>query len=429
MIRNILIITGLIVLYYMITAFAGEDASQGLPTTVVGIMLLTSYLFALVIKKVKLPKLTAYMIMGVILGPIGLKYLSPSIIDQLSFMENLALAFIAITAGGEFRFTQFRSEKKPVLLMLAGQMIAVFLGTVTLFIIVSDYIPFLAELDKSIVYGFAVLLGATALSKSPATTIGIITELKAQGRFTNIVLIITVLKAIVLILLFPFFVAWAKNYLIPGYEFNLDTLLTVITQLGGSIFTGIVIGLLIIWYMKNINWEMSIFLLGVALIITEISTLFGVDILLTSIIVGIVVQNYSKQGNALITEIEMFSLPIYVIFFCFAGASLHLDALIHALPITLFLVVIRLIFLYGGNYLGAAIAKEDLFTRKMSWMSYVGQAGIALGLGLIIERTFPGDLGQKFMSILIATVVINELVGPVLFKYVLIKRGEAGVVD
>ncbi len=174
---------------------------------------------------------------------------------------------------------------------------------------------------------------------------------------------------------------------------------------------------------------MSIFLLGVALIITEISTLFGVDILLTSIIVGIVVQNYSKQGNALITEIEMFSLPIYVIFFCFAGASLHLDALIHALPITLFLVVIRLIFLYGGNYLGAAIAKEDLFTRKMSWMSYVGQAGIALGLGLIIERTFPGDLGQKFMSILIATVVINELVGPVLFKYVLIKRGEAGVVD
>jgi len=153
--------------------------------------------------------------------------------------------------------------------------------------------------------------------------------------------------------------------------------------------------------------------------------LWGVEILLTSIVTGIIVQNFSKEGDSLISGIEMFSLPLYVVFFCFAGAGLHLELILNVLPITIFLVLLRQVLIFVGNYTGAVVAKEDRLVKNYSWLGYSGQAGIALGLGIIIERTFPGEIGKIFLTIMIATVVINELIGPILFKYVLVKVKES----
>ena len=95
------------------------------------------------------------------------------------------------------------------------------------------------------------------------------------------------------------------------------------------------------------------------------------------------------------------------------------------LPITIFLVILRQALIFLGNFTGAVIAKEDKQVKKYSWLGYSGQAGIALGLGIIIERTFPGEIGKIFLTIMIATVVINELIGPILVKYVLVKVKES----
>ena len=83
-----------------------------------------------------------------------------------------------------------------------------------------------------------------------------------------------------------------------------------------------------------------------------------------------------------------------------------------------------MIFTYFGNYVGASIAREDKFIRNYSWLGFIGQAGIALGLASIIEKSIPGEIGLKFKSILLASVVINELMGPVLFKLLLVKAKE-----
>jgi hypothetical protein len=104
---------------------------------------------------------------------------------------------------------------------------------------------------------------------------------------------------------------------------------------------------------------------------------------------------------------------------------LHLDLILEVLPITIFLVLLRQALIFIGNYAGAVVAKEDNLVKNYSWLGYAGQAGIALGLALIIERTFPGNIGKIFLTIMIATIVINELIGPILFKYVLIKAKES----
>jgi Kef-type K+ transport system membrane component KefB len=279
------------------------------------------------------------------------------------------------------------------------------------------------------VLGFAILFAGISLSTSPSTAIGIITELQSQGKVTNIVLIITVLKAILLILFFPIIITLSKQFYLESVSFNLSLLTDISLQLLASVLTGIVMGGVIIWYLKKVKVEMSLFLLGITLAITEVSSLFGLEVLLTSLVTGIVVQNFSRHGQSLISGIEIFSLPIYVIFFCFAGAKLHVEILGEALLITFILVLARFLLNYAGNYVGAVLAREDRFIKNYSWMGYIGQAGIALGLGVIIKQNLPDETGEYFLTILISTVVINEMLGPILLKYIFVKSGDAKVRD
>ncbi len=401
------------------------DYNQGMLIVLTGFLLLSGYLFAEIIKKIKLPKLTGYMLIGILLGPIGLNFLNPEVVERLSFLENLALSLIAITAGGEFKFKKFKKYKKSITLILIFQIVTIFLGTGLLFLMAARYFNYISQLDFSLLIGFAILLAGAAISTSPAVTIGIITELKSRGKITDIVLMVTVLKAIILVFLFPGIIISAKYFLIEGTTFNLESFIDIIIQLGRSIFSGFVLGVVTIWYLKKIKVEKSIFLFGLTVVVTEISALLGMEILLTSIVIGIIVQNFSAEGNSLISGIELFSLPLYVLFFCFAGAGLHLDIIFDILPITLFLVISRFCLIFMGNYAGALIANEDSNVKKYSWLGYTGQAGIALGLGIIIEKTFPGATGQIFLTIIIATVVINELIGPISFKFVLSKVNES----
>jgi Kef-type K+ transport system membrane component KefB len=416
-------------IFFVIKILIPDFGIEEISTLVVGIMLLTSYLFSDIVKKIKLPRLSGYMLMGVILGSSGIGILTEDIIDGLQFLENLALSFIALTAGGELRFSQVKAYKKSITYILISQMVIIFLGMTIIFYLIAGYIPFFGDLNRYMILGFAILFAGTALSTSPATAIGIITELQSEGKVTNIVFIITVLKALLLILFFPIIITLSKQFYLESIHFNFLLLADISFQLLASVVTGIVMGGIIIWYLKKVKVEMSLFLLGITLAITEVSSLFGLEVLLTSLVTGIVVQNFSRHGQSLISGIEIFSLPIYVIFFCFAGASLHVEILGEALLITFILIIARFLLNYVGNYVGAVLAKEDRFIKNYSWMGYIGQAGIALGLGVIIKQNLPDEIGEYFLTILISTVVINEMLGPVLLKYIFVKSGEAKVQD
>ena len=423
--KKVIILIGLISLF-AISQIYSKDGQYDYSKTVIltGIVLLTAYLLALLLKNAKLPKLTSYMIMGMILGPLGLKFLNYEILEDLKFLESLALSFIAITAGGEFKYKRIKKYIKAVFSLLAGQIVFVFFGMFLFLFMTAEYIPFLKELDSNMIIGFSILLAGTALSTSPATTMGIITEVKSKGKMTDVVLSLTVLKSISLVIVFPLIIIWSKFYLVKGTAFNVEMLLSLFTQIFGSALLGVLLGLFVIWYLKTIKTERSIFLLGIAVVITEFSTVFNVEILLTSIITGIIVENFSEKGEQLIKGIEQSSLPFYIIFFCFAGAGLHLETLQKAFVLTAFLVIIRMLLMYAGNLAGAIAVNEDKNIKNLSWLGFVAQAGIAVGLGTIIENTFPGEIGSNFKTILLSSVVINELIGPIFLKYILVKSKE-----
>ena len=417
MIRNILYIIIFLLIFAGVDQLNLTTTSQGISTLLVGIMLLTSFLLAEMVKKTQLPRITGYMLMGIILGASGIGFLTEIRIDNLHFLENLALAFIALAAGGELKFRALKANFKSVISILSGQIIIIFIGISVLFVFASGYFSILSGFPPNVILAFGLLFAGTALSTSPATTIGIITETNAQGKITNLVLFITVLKAIVLIVFFPLIIALATGLTVGKTGVDMNLIKGFMLQFAISIFTGTVFGALIIWYFKKVKVEISIFLFAITLAISELGSLFGLDILLTAIITGVIVQNFSSRGDDLIKGIEIFSLPVYVLFFCFAGANFHLEVLSKALMLTLFLVVIRLVLNYLGNYIGAVLARESKEVKKYSWMGYIGQAGIALGLGIIIEKSLPPQYGKFFLTILISTVVINEIIGPILLKW------------
>ncbi len=389
-----------------------------------GIILLTAFLIANSLKKIHLPKLTGFMLTGMLVGPNILNFLTQDNLKALHFFENFALAFIALTAGGELKFSRIKKIIKPVSIMLFNQIFLVFFALLFLLIPLSK--QFLGEMitDPKIIIGFSILFAATALSKSPATTMGIITELKAKGRITDIVLSVTVLKAIIVVLIFPVVITYSKVFLIESFTFEIDQVLSLILQVVGSLIFGVVIGFIIIVFLKYIKIENALFLFLIGIVLTELSGIFDFEILISSMVAGIVVENFSKKGNDLISGIEKTSLPLYIIFFTFAGASLHLGTLQKAFMMTLILIILRMLLLYLSNFLAGFVLKEDKIVKHYSWLGFIGQAGIAVGLANIIERSIPGELGAILKSLLIATVVINEFLGPILFKYLLVKAKE-----
>lgn len=399
--------------------------SEGL--FVLGILLLSAYLLAAVLKKAKFPGLTGYMVTGVLIGPEVMNILSENILTNLHFFENLALAFIAISAGGELKFQKIKKNLRQLGLILFNQIFLVFLGLFFVLLPLTKLLLGTIVENEQILIGFSILFAVTALSKSPATTMGIIIETKARGRITDLVLAVTVLKAIAVVMIFPLAITYSKTFLIEGFVFNFENFMNSGKIIFSSILLGLIIGVVIILFLRILKVEKALFLLLTGILITELTHLFELEILISAMVAGIVVENFSDKGEELLAGIGKISLPLYIIFFTFAGASLHLNTLKQAFLITLLLIFLRMFFLFLSNYLAGKWLKEDKLVTHYSWMGFVGQAGIAVGLANIIERSIPGQTGKMLISILIATVVINEFLGPVFFKYLLEKAGESKV--
>ena len=236
MVRKLLIIILLLIVYFLVKEYLSPLPNISAESTLLtGLILIAAYLFALVIKKWGFPKLTGYMLLGVIIGPVGFNYLNHDALVQLKFLESMALSFIALTAGGEFKFKTLIQNLKSLVYLLCGQIFVVFFGLLATIVLFSSFIPFLSDLDDNLLIGFAIIFAGVAISKSPATTIGIITELNAKGKVTNIVLNVTVAKSIFLVIVFPFIIFWSKFYLVEGTTFNMNLVFDLFTNILGSI--------------------------------------------------------------------------------------------------------------------------------------------------------------------------------------------------
>lgn len=386
--------------------------------------------------KHNLPVITGLLITGIITGPFVFNLIPKASIPHLSFINDVALSFIAYAAAAELYLREMRSRLDSIKWMTISQLIITFIVTGTTVYLLADQIPFIST--QPVVYKVAIasLFGVVFIARSPASAIAVVNEMRAKGPFVQTVLGVTVLIDFFVILFFSFALE-ASIAIFEGSSLNMSFILILLLELTASFVAGLVLGRVLFWILRS-SFIFSIkgFLVVLSGYLVYVLHHFlndftfdkyhhsiSIEPLLVCIVASFIITNYSKYRAEFLSIIERVGPYIYVAFFVLSGAGIELDIFIKVIGITLILFLARLISLVIGGFVGSKLAGDPPLFNRISWMPYVTQAGVGLGLATVVASTFPG-WGTEFATIVISVIVLNQIVGPPLFKWAINIVGE-----
>jgi Trk K+ transport system NAD-binding subunit/Kef-type K+ transport system membrane component KefB len=392
-----------------------------------------------IFEKLKLPQITGFLLIGLVSGPELLGVIDADALPRLNFLNEIALAFIAFAVGSELFIKDLRRRMKSILFMLVSQTVILFLlvGLVTYFIL--DLIPFFEEQTIAFRIAVSLLVGTIAIATSPAASIAVINELRARGPFTQTSIGVTVVKDFVVIVLFSLVFTLAKSFI---YEVELS--LQFIGQVLAELFIAFGLGF-ILWLTMRLIFQIKgalrlkkLLVLGAGYLAYLLSGLvrahsgqylgmtLHVEPLLICIVGSFLVINYSIYRNDFTKIVKETGPYVYIVFFTLTGARISLDVVSSLWYITIMLFGVRVLSLVIAGVTGSMIAGDPPKLVRLSWMPYVTQAGISLGLATVIGSEFSG-WGENITTLLISVIVLNEIIGPPLFKWALHLTGEAHI--
>ena len=405
-------------------------------TLIAGLLLLSGHVIGHLMADFRLPRITGYLCVGLLMGPYFLGFMSVDTVGELGFLNELAVTFIALVAGGELRIAELRDRMRAIVMVIVSLTVVVS-STVTLTAFLGQsLLPFTASFSSVQMLSVAVLFGTLAVARSPSSAIAVINELKARGPFTETALGVTVVMDVLVILVFAAAISFCENVMVPLGALDF----TFLGSLGLEIILGIVAGWIIgrglAFYTDRVHANLSLLLLGTALLVTSLShglaeylmdthdLVLRLEPLLICVTAGFTVQNHSEQGEKFIGAVNAVSLPVYVLFFTLAGAGLNLRALQETWGIALLLAVVRAGAIFGAAYLGGRLSGDPPHFNRIAGMAYLTQAGVSLGLALEVVRRFP-EWGEAFVTVVVAVIAINQMVGPIAMRRALVRSGEA----
>jgi len=399
-----------------------------------GFLVLAAYLFAELLARMKLPRLTGYIAAGMLFGPSALGFLTPGVIGDLKLVDDLALTFIAFAAGGELHLDMLRRRKRIISLTLICQVVFVLIGVTAAMFLLRSLFPLTASMSMIQALGVAAICGAIAVARSPSSAIAIISETRAKGPFTEMILGVTVAADVLTIFLFAVVLSFS-DLAISGQPVDFTFLLAMCGEVVISLAVGLLLGAGISLYLAKVGTELTIFILGIAFLITQFSygmtsvlhDTFAIDFHLKPMLIcmtaGFYLRNFSRNGDEFIQIIDRSSLPIYTIFFAMSGAALKIEALQDTWLWVLILVGMRTVFVYLGSLAGGKLGGDSRVLRRVSGLGFLTQAGVSLGLIKMVSDRFPG-FGDELATLLVAAVAMNQIIGPVGLKYALSRAGE-----
>jgi len=423
-----LILLAVIGLMTAARSFQVAGASLGSATALsVGYLLLSAYLLGYVAKQLRLPKLTGYLGAGLMAGASGFDLLPHAALDDLKIFTGVAVALIALTAGTELELRAMRPLARTILWLTFIAVVGTALLLAGATMLMSGFLPFMAGLDFMEVLAIALVLGVVMSAQSPAVVVALRTELAADGPVCRTVLGVVVIADLVVILLFAATSTFATGVFGSGASTG-STLVHVAWELLGSFVAGAGIGAILALFLRRIAQGTPMFVLMVCFVVAEVGARIGLDPLLVALSAGILIRNLTNQGEALHHAIEGSALPVYLVFFAVAGATIHLDVLaIVGVPALAF-VLIRAFGFLGGARIATGISGAPPIVRRWVGFGLLPQAGLALALSMLFARTFP-QFGADAGAMMLGVVALNEMVAPVLYRWALVRSGEAGQLE
>jgi Kef-type K+ transport system membrane component KefB len=410
---------------FALTKLTPELESRLGTMTAIGFLVLAGTLLSELLEPLKLPHLSGYLFAGIIGGPHVLHLVDHHTVKELSPVNTLALALIALAGGVELRVSTLKAVAKSLTYASAIQTSVVMLVMGGVFLALSRYIPFAKDLDLRPLLGVALLWGALSVTRSPSACMGILSQTRAKGPLATFSLGFIMLSDVVVVIVLATAIMLARPLITAGSSISIDDFNVLGHEILGSISMGTTLGLLLAMYLRLVGGQLILVLTALGFGVTAALKYVHVDPLLTFMTAGFVVQNLSNQGEKLLHAVEQMGSVVFVLFFATAGAELDVPLLKKAWSIALALCFMRAFVTFLVSRLSSRLAGDPPVVRKWGWSGLVSQAGLALGLGVVVKNSFPGPVGDGFGSLVIAAVAINEMIGPVLFKMALDRAGES----
>lgn len=388
------------------------------------------------IQKFQLPLISGLMIVGVITGPYVLNLITLDAKVQLRFISETALSYIAFAAGSELYLNEMRNQLRSIYIHSITQTIITFIIGCVLVFLLADMIPFMAGLGFNEKLSISLLTGVIFVAPSPASVIAIVSELRARGPFTQIMMGVTIVKDFLVVVLFAVLLAVAKTLSFGG-GFDFLSLVIIVIELAVSFGIGYLVGLLLKLILgikiQLIYKTITILLIGyLVYVLSEVTQgltmkyaghQIYLEPLLISLIGSFYVTNYTNYRAEFLRILHDVGPLVYVAFFTLTGASMDLQVLQQVWVVALIFFLIRLVTTVAGAIAGSAVAGDPRRFTRLVWMPYIAQAGVALGLATAIDSQFPG-WGEDFATLIIAIIVLNQFVGPPFIRWAIDLAGE-----
>lgn len=375
--------------------------------------LLLSLLAGRIVRFVKLPNVTGYLLVGLLVGPYCLNWISEAAISQLSIISEVALGFIALSIGAEFKLSYLKQVgKAPIIIAVCEGFGAV---------IVVDLVLILCGFSVP----FSLCLGAIAAATAPAATLMVVKQYRAKGPVTSTLLPVVAIDDAVALVAFGMSVAIAKAIQDPSAGSLLTSFMKPVLEIVGAFGLGAILGFVFALLTKEFKSRNNRISAAVAMVMLclGLCDMLNISNLLCCMVMSAVYVNLSDVYEKVFELTDRISAPIFMLFFFLSGADLNIKIIASVGVIGLLYVIFRVVGKVSGAYIGAKLSHVEENVQKYLGFTLIPQAGVAIGLATTAMSVVP-EYGAQIRTIILCGTVIYELIGPLTTKIALQKANE-----
>jgi len=392
-----------------------------------GLVLIIGLSGGLLSRRLGLPSITGYVVVGLLMGPTVLGIVNADAAANLNIVTSICLGVIAYLIGTSLRTKTLRTLGKSIAWITLLEAIGAFVAVAAVLILVTErFMP--GYPMKETYIPFALVMAASASATAPAAVLAIVREYRAKGPLTSTLLAVVALDDAVAVILFALAMAVGGLLAGTGIVGSIATVaLTPLVEIVAAIGIGCAVGFLAVYFLRLVrSREMVLVLvLGAVFLCYGVSNIVGVSGIMANMALGFIVGN-RKDAGTMAVAVEDIESVLYTLFFVVAGLHFDTSTFATAAPLAIIIVVVRCLGKYAGTRLGAWIGGADRQVGAYLGLALLPQAGVSIGLILIAAAEFP-ELAGPMVSATLASVIINELITPPLARRALVKAGEARI--
>jgi len=398
---------------------------------VLGVAVILGFYVGRLVRAIRLPSIIGYMAVGVVLGPSIILLFDDVTLENLSFITEIALGFVAFSIGSELNVASIGRQGAGIVSIIFAESFGAFV-----FVLFGVY-----ALTRDL--PLALIFASMAPASAPAGTVAVIQEYKAKGSLTKALYAVVAFDDGLAIVIYAFAAAIAENLLIREATGTAGSILPAlyapVKEVGLSLLVGGVTGFIFCQLVRRLQNSRDIFILlfGFVLLASGLSTHWHLSLILTNMAIGFVLANLRREAAVRrITAPLLDVMPlVFILFFCLAGANLHLAALPALGTLGVVYIVGRSVGKIIGARLGGMVGHLEEKVKRLIGLGLLSQAGVAIGIALIVKHEFTqlatdygiehaARIGTSTLTTVTATCIVFEIIGPILAKIALQKAGE-----